>query len=115
MIQAIGPIIVAAAGTPVSVFAALPSDEWKTGRTFPLHGILFQALQTNVGRVYIGNAAMDKTTLVGVYAVLPIPTDNLLPTFSAALTWSPNALRLEDFYVDADDAGEGCLVTVLIT
>ena len=115
MIQAIGPIPVPTPGTPVSVLAAAPSDEMKAAGTWPLHGILFQAFQGNTGRVYVGSATMVKATLVGVYAVLAIPSDQTLPTFSAALTWSPNALRLEDFYVDADVADDGALCTVLVT
>lgn len=93
----------------------------KTQGNWPLHGIMFQALPANTGLVYIGDrAAMNKTTLAGVLAILAVPvTDSgevrVLPTFSVALTWSPNALQLPVFYVDADDGDDGCLVSVLVT
>lgn len=100
----------------MQVLTVAPADPMKTQGNWPLHGILFQARRANTGLVYIGDRpTMDKTTLAGVLAVLAIPTDNALPTFSAALTWSPNALQLETFWIDADDAGDGCLVSVLVT
>lgn len=110
MIQALGKITVPVPGTPVQAAAGLAAEE----RQLKCHAVLFQALPTNVGKVYIGLAGMNKSTLVGVYAVLAVPTANQLPTFSAALTWSANGLPLSSFYVDADDVDEGALCTILV-
>lgn len=101
-------VTVSAAGTPVAVAA----NYWNTKQT-SIHGILIQALPGNTGKVYIGSDAMDKSTMANVYAVLPVPTTNFVPSFSAALTIAPNALKLSDFYIDVDVNNEGALVSVL--
>jgi hypothetical protein len=75
---------------------------------------MFEVLPTNVGRVYIGAPTMDRATYTDLYAILAIPTDNFLPTFSVALTIAPNALCLNDFYIDADESGDGVIVTYLV-
>ena len=110
MIQAIGKLTVATPGTPVraTVNNANPAE------TVRIHGFLFQAPRSNVGIVYIGKEDMDRTTLVGVLGMLAIPTDNSLPSFSAALTISPNGLMQEELYVDADEAGDGAILTILV-
>lgn len=111
MIGALGPLTVPTPGTPVSVSTLLPANKHQ-----PCHGILFQALPTNTGKVYVGNRTLDSSTLVGCYAILAIPTTNQLPTFSAALTIAPNGLdAAQTFFVDADNADDGVLVTILVT
>lgn len=109
-IEARGKLSVPTPGTPVRVTAA----EANPAETIRVHGYLFQTLPGNTGKMYIGKANLDRTTLVGVLAILAIPTTNLLPTFSAAITWSANGLMLEELYVDADVANEGVLCTVLV-
>ena len=111
MIQAVGKITVTVAGVPVivSTGAAL-----SPGR-YACHEVLIQALPTNVGKVYIGTATMNKATFTNLFAVLAVPTANQIPTFSAALTLSAAAIDLTDLYIDADAANDGVIVTVLIT
>lgn len=113
MIASVGmPVIVTTAGTPVAVvdFLAVSSR-----RSISIHGIMFQALPANTGKIYIGTRNMDQAMLTNLFAILPIPTDNFLPTFSCALTIAPNGLALETFYVDAENSGEGVIVTYLQT
>jgi hypothetical protein len=110
MIQALGKVTVPAAGTPVRSTANLTDPT----RRYAVHGVLIQALTGNTGKVYIGTTGLNKSTLANVFAVLAIPTTNQLPTFSAALTLAPNAITLDDLYLDADINGEGVLVTALV-
>ena len=111
MIQALGKVTVVIPGTPVRVTAG----QTDPAKRLSVHALLVQALSANTGKIYIGDATLNKTTLVGVYAVLPIPTINTLPTFGATLTLAPAGIQIQDLYLDAEVGGEGVLVTVLIT
>ena len=111
---AAGPLVVPTPGTlvPVSSLVRLQENNLPIIRC---HGVLFQALvdPPNVGTTSIYQLAPD-----GQYyllAVLGVPTTSFIPSFSASLTWSPNAVALTDLYLDAQNAGEGALVTVLIS
>ena len=103
MIQAYAKILVAAPGTPVRVTVneSTPSD------ARGCHGVLIQVLPTNLGKIYIGTATMNKTAFTNIFAFLAIPTSNFIPSFSAALTLSPGGIQLRDLYIDADQANEG--------
>jgi hypothetical protein len=111
MLQSIGRITVPVAGTPVRV----TSGQSDPAARLAVHGVLVQALPGNAGRVYIGTAAMNRVTQQNLFAILAIPTANQLPTFSAALTLSPNAIQLQDMYVDVDTNNDGVIVSVLVT
>lgn len=106
----IARITVAVPGTPVRATStqAAPAEK------FSCHGVLIQAMPFNTGRVYIGRSTMNKTALTDLFAVLAIPTDNTIPSFTAALTLAPNSVNLSDLYIDADVAAEGALVSVLV-
>jgi hypothetical protein len=110
MLKPIGRFLVPVAGTPVRLTSTQPNP----AETFSCHGVFIQALPTNVGKVYVGTSALNKTTLVGVIAIIAIPTANNLPAFTAALTLAPNAINLADLYLDVETGGEGALVSVLI-
>ena len=110
MIIPLGKIAVPVPGTPVSLTAAMPG-----GRVTPFHAILFEADPDNTGRLYVGRQAMDRTTRVGVMAVIAIPTVNFFPTFSVAVTILLNGFSSDEFWIDADIAGEGPIVTCLVT
>jgi hypothetical protein len=106
---ALGPTRSVVAGTPVPV--AIPPE--LAGRP-TCHACLIEALPGNVGKVYIGTTGLNKATLTGVLVVLPTPTANLLGTFSIAVAQAANAIRLTDFWIDADTAGDGVLVSALV-
>lgn len=110
MLIPIAKLVSAVPGTPVR----FTSTQGTPAEKFACHGVLAQAWWANTGKVYVGRVTMNKTTGVDVLAVLAIPTDNSIPSFTAALTLSPNAVNLSDLYLDADIAGEGALVSVLI-
>jgi len=109
-LKAIGRVVVPAAGTPV--FLPVPPDINPPA----VHAILISALQTNTGNVYIGLANMNKdsSVLYNVLQVLPIPTSTSIPTFSIAVVQGANAIRLTDFWFDADVSGDGVLVSGLV-
>jgi hypothetical protein len=112
---ATGKIAVASAGTPVNV--PVPSFGW-AGPAQPVlstvHAFIIQALSTNAGKIYVGVAGLNKTTLAGVLVVLPVPTVNLIPTFSVSVTEGANALSLSDLWIDADNSGEGVTISGVI-
>jgi hypothetical protein len=78
------------------------------------HAVIIEALKGNTGCVYIGLEGLNRTTLEQVLIVLPIPTANLIPTFSIALTVAGNAVNLGNLFVDADVGGEGVLISALV-
>lgn len=118
MIVPLGKITVTTPGTTIAVDSLLPAAPLKAPSA-SIHAILFQAVTGNVGKIYVGRQDLDKTTLDGVMAVIPAPALNasnipiMLPTFSIALTISPNGLSTQEFWIDADNGGESVLVTVL--
>lgn len=118
MIQVLGPVNVITPGTPVRVTAGVTIDAHgitNQPAKFSCHAALFQARKANTGKVYIGLQTMNITTGVGVAAVLAIPTDNAIPAFSVSLTLAPAGIDLSSLYLDADVAGEGALLTILVT
>lgn len=119
MLQVLGPVRVAIPGTPVSVTATVATVDAggivNNPARFTCHAVLFQALPANTGKVYVGLAGLNKTTLAGVAAVLAVPTANAIPAFSVSLTLAPAGVDLSDLYLDADVATEGALVSILVT
>jgi hypothetical protein len=79
------------------------------------HGLMVEQWPGNSGIIYVGTETMDRTTGAGVYAMLAIPTDNFLPTFSVANTIVLGGLIPNQIWLDADVGGEGALVTILVT
>lgn len=110
MITPIAVLNIAAPGTPVRC----TSTQSNPGDPFACHGVSVQTWKGNTGRVYIGTVGMNKATGENVLAVLAIPTDNTIPSWSAALTLAPNAINLSMLYVDADVADSKVLVGVLV-
>lgn len=110
MIGCKGAVIVPTPGTPVQVTAPA-TGSGNGGNPYAIHGVMFQALPTNTGKVFVGIAGLNATTYANVAAILPIPTTNFLPVFSTSITIAPNALILTEFWIDADNADEGVLVT----
>lgn len=105
---ALGATTVPTGGTPVGL--SIP-----TSLTPPkAHSLLLQPLPTNTGRVYLGTVGLNRTTLAAVLAILPVPTANALPAFTASLAVAANALALEDLYVDVEVNGEGVFGSVLV-
>ncbi len=110
-LRAVGRITVVTAGTPVRA-TSLETDP--TAR-YPAHAFLFQRDDnTETGNVYIMDREDgDPSTGVGVLAILAIPTENILPSFSATITYAPAGLNLADLWIDSDVNGEGCQVSAM--
>lgn len=111
MLQTLGRVLITTPGTPVRATA----NEADPAARFTCHGLLIQALPANTGRIYIGKAGMNKASHAGLHAILAIPTSNILPTFSVALTLAPAAVSVHDIFLDADVANDGVIITTLIT
>jgi hypothetical protein len=113
----LGEITVPTPGTPVgvttgTVYAPNPAGGYT--KSAAIHAILIQVLPGNTGKIYVGGPGFNKSTGVGRYCILPIPTVNFLPAFNVALTIAPNALTLNDYYIDADNADDGVTVSFLV-
>lgn len=99
----LGRVSVATPGTPV----ALAADHSATAAK-----IFFQAIPGLTGKTYIGKAGMNKTTLAGVARILcPNSGGGFSENFWIETNDGADSLRLSDYSVDADVAGEGLLVT----
>lgn len=99
----IGRLNVATPGTPVP----LTSDT-----TVHASKLLFQAIPGLTGKTYVGNTSLVKTTLANTARVLaPNPTSGFSETFYIEAQDGDNSLRVADYAIDADVAGEGLLVT----
>jgi len=109
MWRSIGYITVTTAGTPVQV-----SETREPAQT-----IFFQQAEDNTGKIWIcSSASANKTTGVGVLAVIPAPTltdevATTLPYASVTIPSAPCALNVMNFWVDADENGEKCLVSYI--
>ena len=105
----LGKVTVVTAGTPEQVTKNLSAPNAR----FFCHSLLIETLPTNTGKIWFGVAGMNKSTYAGVVAVLPIPTANVLPSFSGTLNIAYDAFDLSLYYLDADISGEGVIVTAL--
>jgi hypothetical protein len=113
---ATGKVTVVTSGTPVQIGAlpAVVAGPLGVGGLSTVHAFVVQALSSNAGKIYIGLVGMSKATLAGVLVVLPVPTANLIPTFSVSLTEAANALSLNDLWFDADNSGEGVTISGVV-
>jgi hypothetical protein len=98
-----GHFTVATPGTP----AALSTDPAAVASK-----LFFQAIPGSTGKTYVGIPAMNKTTLNGVVRILsPDSSGGFSETFEIESQDGENSIRLSDYAIDADTAGEGLLVT----
>lgn len=108
LLKGLGKTTVTTPGTPVQV--SVPS----VINPPSCHACIIEALFGNTGKVYVGTSGLTKSTLADVLVVLPIPTSNLIPTFSISIVSGANALHLRDLWIDADVAGEGVIVSAVV-
>ena len=104
----LGTTTIAVPGTPQRL--SIPASVSPTN----VHALLLQVLSSNVGKVYIGTAGLNKSTLAAVLAVLPAPSGSVLPVFTTAMAQAANALPLGSLWVDADNGGDGILGSVIV-
>ncbi len=110
-IRSLGRVTVVTSGIPVRA----TFNETVADTRYPIHAMLFQRdVNTETGNVYIlENENAVIATRVGVIAVLAIPTVNILPSFSATITLAAAGLDLRNYFIDADNDGEGCVVSAI--
>ncbi len=101
-INPLGRVNVATPGTPVPLTTANTTAS----------KIFFQVIPGLTGKTYIGKAGMNKSTLAGVTRILwPNTSGGFSEGFFLETQDGADTLRLSDYAVDADVAGEGLLVT----
>jgi hypothetical protein len=102
-INCLGRINVPAPGTPVPL---------TTDHTVTAAKVFFQVIPGLTGKTYVGTPSMTKGTLAGTARILwPNSTGGFSETFYIETQDGRDSIRLADYAVDADVAGEGLLVT----
>lgn len=107
-LHSLGRITVPTPGTAVQCTINQSSPQAR----IPCHAIMLQALPGNIGKVYIGLVGLNRNTGAQQLAYLAIPTSNTIPAYSATISYAPGGLNIADFYIDADIANDGVLVTL---
>jgi hypothetical protein len=114
LMVAVGSFTVPVPGTAVQVTVPVGLAGPTSPGLTSAHAIIIQALPTNVGKVWIGTKGIVKTGYVNVLQILPIPTGNLIPSFSMAIALGANSLGLTDLWIDADIGNDGVLIAALV-
>lgn len=117
-LQALGKVTVGTAGTPVAVSpaaSAVPplTPDGTTGFA-TVQSVMLQALPTNTGKIYIGLKGLNSTTLANCLVILPAPSDAIKGPFTSASfsqPFVPAGVNLSDMVIDADNSGEGVIVS----
>ena len=102
-VKCLGRVNVATPGTPVPL---------SIDPTVHASKLFFQVIPGLTGKTYAGVPSMAKATLAGVARVLwPNATGGFSETFEIETQDGENSIRVMDYAIDADVAGEGLLVT----
>ena len=102
-INCLGRINVPTPGTPVPLTADLSVKASK---------VFFQVIPGLTGKTYVGTKSLVKGTLAGTARVLwPNAAGGFSETFYIESQDGEDSIRLGDYAIDADVAGEGLLVT----
>ncbi len=103
IVNSLGRVNVATPGTPVPLAA---------NRSVTACKLFIQVIPGLTGKTYFGTAALDKGTLAGVTRILwPNSNGGFSETFLLESQDGTDSIRLRDYAIDADIAGEGLLVT----
>jgi hypothetical protein len=103
IINCLGRVNVAVPGTPVPL---------ATNRSVTASKLFIQVIPGLTGKTYFGSAAMTKNTLDGVTRILwPNASGGFSESFFLESQDGADSIRLKDYAIDADVAGEGLLVT----
>ena len=107
-LHSLGRVLVPTGGVPV----ALPIPPAIDPPT--VHAFVIEVLPSNTGKIYVGLVGLNRSTLAECLIVLPVPTANLLPTFSVSVAIGANPLRLDTIYLDADTNNDGVLISAVV-
>lgn len=99
----LGRVNVTAPGTPVPL---------TTDTSIAANKLFFQVVPGLTGKTYVGARTLAKATLAGVARILwPNASGGFSETFSIESQDGVNSIRLSEYCIDADIAGEGLLVS----
>jgi hypothetical protein len=104
----LGKVTVATPGSPVRCTA----NQVDPAKPMVAHSVHIQPLFDNSGHVYIGSAAMVRSTYAGVIEVIAVPAINYHPKFTRSSDASINGLNIADLYIDADVTGDSALISI---
>jgi len=96
-LTSLGRITVPTPGTPVVLSTNVRTQAAR---------LVFQTAPLNAGKTYFGQTGMNKTTLAGVSRILA-PTD----VYEVTTEDGMDGIPLAQVAIDADNAGEGLLVS----
>ncbi len=103
IMKTLGRVNVSTPGTPVPL---------STNPAATASKLFVQVIPGLTGKTYLGSATMTKATLGGVARILwPNSGGGFSENFCLESQDGTNSIRLKDYAVDADVAGEGLLVT----
>ena len=103
IINSLGRINVPTPGTPVPL---------TTNPAITASKLFVQSIPGLTGKTYLGAASMTKATLAGVARILwPNASGGFSENFFLESQDGTDSIRLKDYAIDADVAGEGLLVT----
>lgn len=107
MQDSLGKIVVAAVGSPVRATI----NRVNPAENYHVHGYAVQRLKTNIGDVYVSLSPTDnRASLSRILCIL----SSTQPSFCAGIGIELNGTNMADVYFDADNAGDGVTVGVLI-
>lgn len=102
-LKSLGKVVVTTAGTPVRTTL----NESTPSARYAVQSITIQALAGNSGtNIYVGNSAMNKSTLAGCYAIVPKGA-----SAAAVIIQAPAGILANEIYLDADTSGDAALVS----
>ena len=103
IINCLGRVNVPVPGTPVPL---------TTNPAITASKLFVQVIPGLTGKTYLGSATLTKATLAGVARVLaPNSAGGFSEDFFLESQDGANSIRLAEYSIDADVAGEGLLVT----
>ena len=111
MIKSLGEVT-ATSGTP----ERLTKNQSDPTARYAVHGFQVEALDDNVGKVYIGDreGMLTVSPRTGLIKVLPAPATGVIPSWSVTKTAQPAGFNMANYWVDVENTGEGVLVTALV-
>jgi len=111
MWKSLGRVIVTVSGILAEATANLPVP----GNRLGAHAVMFQQVKGNSGWIYIfDDPSGSKVTGAHLVASLAVPTANTCPSASVTIMYAPAALNAAMYWIDADNNGEGCQVSVIL-
>lgn len=113
----LGEIPVPVPGTPIRLTdsAQYLANAEGNVKFLTCQAVYFQTWVLNTGMVYLGTLGMVRATGVKVMKVFGIPTTAGADGHAIANQTTAAGVDLSAIYIDADQAGEGPLVTLLVS